>query len=226
MNQSISTSVKSAKEATYHQLLDGIMKLEYKPGEKISEKEISEKYQVSRTPVREAFQQLAKEDLLQIYPQKGTIVSLIDLELVEEARFMREQLEIAVLKLACEQFPPDKLAQLEMNIKIQKLYLEERDFEKIFALDEEFHRIIFAGCGKLRIWQWIQQMNVHFNRIRVLRLAANVHWDDIYRQHCDIFDAIQQQRVDQAESLMRKHLTQVLFDKEELRTKYPHYFKG
>ncbi|PTM56596.1 GntR family transcriptional regulator [Desmospora activa] len=226
MNQTVNTPAKSAKEATYQRLLDDILKLEYKPGEKISEKEISEKYEVSRTPVREAFQQLAKEGLLQIYPQKGTVVSMIDLELVEEARFLREQMEIAVLKLACKQFPQEKLAELEMNIKIQKLYLEERDFEKIFELDEAFHRTIFDGCGKLRIWQWIQQINIHFNRIRVLRLAANVHWNDIYKQHCEILEAIQQQKVDQAEKLIRTHLTQVLFDKEELRTKYPHYFKG
>ena len=53
---------------------------------KISEKDISEEYNVSRTPVREVFIKLAQDDLLDIYPQRGSFISLIDMEHVEEAQ--------------------------------------------------------------------------------------------------------------------------------------------
>ena len=87
------SSIRSARDQVYYWLKEDIMKFRLIPGTHISEKEISGKYEVSRTPVREAFLQLAKEGLLEIYPQKGTRVSLIDLDLVEEARFMRENLD-------------------------------------------------------------------------------------------------------------------------------------
>ena len=65
------------------------MSLELPPGTSISEKEIAEKLQVSRTPVREAFLRLSEDELLNVLPQRGTLVTLIDLEHVDEARFLQ-----------------------------------------------------------------------------------------------------------------------------------------
>lgn len=93
----------------YEELKSQILNLQLAPGTSISEKEMSEKFNVSRTPVRESFLRLSREGLLNVFPQRGTFVSLIDLNLVEEARFMREHLERAVIRLACETFPQDKL---------------------------------------------------------------------------------------------------------------------
>src|SRR5471030_2430341 len=85
-------SKDSTSRRIYNLLRQEIINLNLAPGLNISEKDISEKFKVSRTPVREAFVRLSKEGLLNIYPQKGSFVSLIDLSSVEEARFMREHL--------------------------------------------------------------------------------------------------------------------------------------
>jgi len=69
----------STSKRIYHLIKEEIINLNFIPGLNISEKEISEKFKVSRTPVREAFVRLSQEGLLNIYPQKGTFVSLIDL---------------------------------------------------------------------------------------------------------------------------------------------------
>src|SRR5262249_9041063 len=95
----IRPQMTSTRDAVYHKLKEQILSVELIPGTNISEKEISVQMGVSRTPVRESFVRLSQEGLLDIYPQRGTVVSLIDLELVEEARFMREQLECAVVRL-------------------------------------------------------------------------------------------------------------------------------
>lgn len=180
---------------------------------------------MSRTPVREAFVRLSQEGLLNIYPQKGTVVSLIDLGAVEEGRFLREHLERAVVKEACKDFPQEKIFALEMNLKFEKLYMQEYDHKKLFQSDEEFHKIIFEGCNKKRIWESIHEMSTDFQRIRLLRLISNFTWDNIYSQHKEILDAIKNKDSESGEKLMKEHLNMVIFDEKQIKENYPDYFK-
>lgn len=105
----LETGKRLTSKKLYQILKEEIIKLHLEPGLNISEKGISEKFNISRTPVREAFLLLSQDGLLDIYPQKGTFVSLIDLDAVEEARFLRECVERAVVKLACKKFPQEKM---------------------------------------------------------------------------------------------------------------------
>lgn len=194
-------SKNSTSKVIYHNLREEIINLYLEPGTSISEKELSEKYRVSRTPVREALVRLAQEGLVQIYPQKGTVVSLIDLSAVEEERFLREHLERAVVKEACMEFPKENILALEMNLKFQKMYIENNDYKELFNTDEEFHKIIFEGCSKKRIWNSINDGSTEFQRIRVLRLTVNSSWDNIYLQHKEIFNAIKNKNPEMAEEI-------------------------
>lgn len=215
----------STRDAIYFALRDQIVLLELPPGTSISEKEISIKFNVSRTPVRESFVRLSQEGLLEIYPQRGTVISLIDLELVEEARFMREQLEKAIIRLACDHFPDNQLMQLKSNLDQQQLCIEEQNHVRMFELDEAFHRTLFEGCNKLNTWAVIQQMNVHLNRTRTLRLAADHHWEQLYNQHLHMVQVIQEHDADRAEQLMSEHLHLTITDQALLKEKFPTYFK-
>ncbi|MBV4438318.1 GntR family transcriptional regulator [Clostridium tyrobutyricum] len=209
----------------YHILKKDIIQLHLEPGLSISEKGISEKFNISRTPVREAFLLLSQEGLLDIYPQKGTFVSLIDLNAVEEARFLREHMERAVVRLACKHFPEEKIIELEMNLKMQKLYIKNEDPIKVFKLDEEFHKTIFEGCNKARTWNTICQVEVDFQRIRMLTLSSNLKVDDVYFQHKIIVDAIKNEKPDEADKAMKNHLIKVNYDLNDIKKRYPGYFK-
>ncbi|WP_028558675.1 GntR family transcriptional regulator [Paenibacillus pinihumi] len=215
----------STREVVYSALREQILQLELPPGTGLSEKEISLQFNVSRTPVRESFVQLAQEGLLEILPQRGTYVSLIDTSLVEEARFMREQLERAVIKQACDRFPQEQLIKLQGNLALQKLSVENQDYKKMFELDEEFHRTIFEGCGKSYTWGVIQHVNVHLNRSRMLRLAADHNWNHIYAQHEQMATAIEAHNSSEADRLMQNHLNLTVTDQSLLKEKFPAYFK-
>ncbi|MDQ0900893.1 MULTISPECIES: GntR family transcriptional regulator [unclassified Paenibacillus] len=225
MNYTIKPPIHSAREAVYHTLKGQILSNELLPGTSISEKEMSIQFGVSRTPVRESFVRLSQEGLLDIYPQRGTVVSLIDLELVEEARFMREQLECAVIRLACLSFPSEELDALQTNLILQRKCVAEQDYKKMFEYDEAFHRTLFKGCSKLNTWAVIQQINVHLNRTRMLRLAADHHWDDLFTQHQQMVEAIQESNVVWAEKVMSEHMHLTILDQALLKQKFPTYFK-
>ncbi|MBB6635999.1 GntR family transcriptional regulator [Cohnella thailandensis] len=215
----------SARDFVYTKLKSQILSLELPPGTALSEKESSLAFSVSRTPVRESFLRLAQEGLVQVLPQRGTFVSLIDPELVEEARFMREQLEKAVIRLACESFPSDKLEELRGNLKEQQESMARKDDLRLFELDEIYHRTLFEGCGKLNTWAVIQQMNVHLNRTRLLRLVSDHQWNHLYEQHETMVQAIEAHDAGLAESTMQEHLLLSVKDQVVLREKFPHYFK-
>lgn len=215
----------STRDRVYELLKENIISLKLEPGRSISEKEISEMLQVSRTPVREAFVKLTQDGLLEIYPQRGTFVSLIDLRHVEEARFIREQLERAAVRAACERFSPDGLQMLAANLAMQKHSVAEHDYNRLFELDEQFHHLIVVGSGKELIWTVIQHMKVHINRVRMLSLAANYDWDLILQHHENIYEAIERGDEKAADHAMEQHLRKLTFEQDELKYQYKAYFK-
>lgn len=215
----------SAGEKVYATLREQILSLELPPGTFLSEKDSALTFGVSRTPVRESFVRLAEEGLVQVLPQRGTFVSRIDRELVEEARFMREQLERAVIRLACKSLPADSLASLEENLLLQKASMEREDDKRMFELDELFHRTLFEGCRKLNTWAAIQRMNVHLNRSRLLRLSSDHDWSLLYAQHRQMYEAIQSRDTDAADRVMREHLSLNITDQAYLQERYPNYYK-
>ena len=132
------------KDYSYRVIKEAIMSLELKPGQAISEIELADMLNISRTPIREVMAKLKEEYLVEVLPQVGTYVSKIKSQLIEEAAFMRFTLEKEVLKLACESFPQDKILDLKRNIALQEeLHGQigvEREFHK---LDKNFHQIIY-----------------------------------------------------------------------------------
>ncbi|MEK4660409.1 GntR family transcriptional regulator [Priestia sp. FSL H7-0729] len=222
---SINQKIRGSTRAySYNLLKERILHLELKPGTKISEKEIADELQVSRTPVREAFMKLAEEELLDIIPQSGTIVSHINLEHVEEGRFMREKMEKEIVTLACASFPEEYRFRLETNIAMQEVCVGKNNFYRLFELDEEFHQILFQGTGKLRTWKMLQQLNIPFNRLRLLRLAEDSNLEVIISQHKDIYRLITERKTEQAVQVMEAHLRLVVIEQESIKAKYPHYF--
>lgn len=213
----------STRAYSYHVLKEQILQLKLEPGTKISEKE-QEQLNVSRTPVREAFMKLAEEELLDIIPQSGTVVSRINLAHVEEGRFIREKIEKEIVALACDSFGEDFRFRMETNIYMQDVCSTQKNFNKLFELDEEFHQILFDATGKERTWKMLQQLNIHFNRLRLLRLAKDSNWEDIIQQHKELYRLIVNQEKDQAMRIMENHLRLVVFDQDILKEKFPHYF--
>src|SRR6188474_173705 len=85
----------------YAALRREIVTMALKPGQALSEKEIADRFGVSRQPVREAFIKLAEKELVQVMPQRGTYVSKISVRDLANARFVREAVEVAVARSAC-----------------------------------------------------------------------------------------------------------------------------
>jgi GntR family transcriptional regulator, rspAB operon transcriptional repressor len=219
------TAGESTRDFVVRVLKTNIIKLELKPGQCISENEIAAVLKISRTPVREAFIKLSNQDLLDIYPQKGSYVSRIDLNIVEEAKFLRVTLGKAVSRLACQCLTSSDHMELEENLQRQEFCVKAKNYPKLYDLDNEFHHLLFKACHKERIYELMESIGGHTDRLRMLRLEANVEVDEIYVQHQDIIKVIQAKDPDKAESAMENHLNCFRIEQEILRQQYPEYFK-
>lgn len=216
---------ESSREYVYRFLKTNIMNFSFPPGSALSEKDIAAMLDVSRTPVREAFIQLSQEDLLEIVPQKGTYVSHIDLDGVEESKFLREKLEVAIVELACQEFPGDKLFDLQSYIALQELCLEEKNYAKFYEIDDDIHRTIFEGCKKARIWAMMQQLHAHYNRVRLLNIASGHDVATVLEQHKNLVRAIREQDVALGRKTIQLHLNKVRLDIKDLIHDYSDYFR-
>ena len=163
---------KSIRENVYRIIRENITSLQLAPGTTVSTQELAAKLQVSRTPVREAFIRLQKEDLVEITPQKGTMVSHIDLTRAEKERFIRESLETAILPLFLQNCTEPDLKELELLIEKQKACFAGLKPLEFIALDNQFHQRFFELAGQDLSWDVVASTNPHYNRLRVLTVQS------------------------------------------------------
>ena len=223
MNISQRLPRESAREYAIRILKKNIISLDLAPGSMLSENEISLQLGLSRTPVREALIELGKVSIVEIFPQKGSRIKLIDYNLVEESYFLRMVLETAVVKILCESDADLNLSVLEENLKLQEFYMNNHETEKLIELDNNFHRELFARANKQLCYQWlIDGMTIHLDRVRILSLNT-VKDIRIVSDHKAILQAIKERNTDQSIVQMTTHLSRYKIDEKEIRLKFPEY---
>jgi DNA-binding GntR family transcriptional regulator len=199
-------SGENNKDYAYRVIKEGIMYLELKPGQAISEIELAETLNLSRTPIREVLAKLREENLVVVIPQVGTYITKIDLQLVKEASFMRFYLEQEILKRSCESFPQENLFGLKNNLELQKALIGSMGMERKFhTLDTEFHYSIFQGNKKENVWASITRLSTHYNRIRVLSEMKH-SFEKAISQHETIINIIENKESEKAEEIVRQHI--------------------
>lgn len=223
-----SSVLRTNADHIYEDLRASILALESEPGAPLDVNGIAANLGVSRSPVRDALLRLSRDGLVDIRPQRGTLVSLIDPEKAHEERFMRENLELPALAL----FAAEKDAEsfilhrdaLASALASQKLALERGDLAAFLAGDDAFHRTIFAAAAKNRCWDAVNAMSGHYRRIRYLALRTRSVPDGILEEHGAIYALVAERNGTGAVELMRRHLARVDMDESALRRDYPSYF--
>ncbi len=216
---------ETASDYALRVIRNNIVSLNLVPGSLVSENELAKELGISRTPVREALIELSKIKLVEIYPQKGSCISLINHQLVEEARFVRLLLESAIVEEACELASAKDILLLEENIRLQEMYQGENYEDKQLKLDNEFHELLFTICNKQFTYNLLTGMMTHFDRVRRLSLSV-VRDSKILADHKNLVDSIKRKDSQAAKEIITKHLSRYQLDEEELRKNYGDYFKN
>lgn len=217
-------------EAIHGELRKRIITLAYRPGTMIFENAVAAEFEVSRTPVRQAFFRLAREELLQVLPQRGARVSHLSVAKVKEAQAVREALEIsafgAVARRWDENAPAFRRAAADILacIAAQKAAVARGDYITFVALDEDYHNLVLRLDGNATLMAIVADMRAHLTRLRYLELQEAHHEIEAIGYHEQILAALRAGDVAATTETLRLHLKRLEGFREHLFRKYEDVF--
>jgi DNA-binding GntR family transcriptional regulator len=210
------TATQSARAASradrvYIQLRDDIFEMRLPPGKRITEATVAERFQVSRTPAREALQRLQSDGLMQGYVRGGWEVIPIDFKRFDDLYEMRELIETFALRKICG--APGALASevasmLDALAEIWEVPPEQRirDGRDVAALDEAFHQALVDATGNEELMSAMRNVT---DRIRIVRRLDFVYGNcapQTYEEHAAILRAVRERRTSEAVCLIEEHI--------------------
>jgi DNA-binding GntR family transcriptional regulator len=204
-------------------LREAIVSLELEPGSMIDKAALCERLGVSRFPVSEALSRLQAEGLVEIQPQKGTIVSLIRLSDARENMFLRRSLEVAAVRELARRLGEQTLTALKRNLRYQKAAVEAGDQQGFYKLDLEFHEILLSTLGYPKVKAAAESARQGLDRVRRL-LASPERHARTRIEHEQIVDALAAGDGERAASAMTDHLEAVMVQLVSLANKQPGLF--
>ncbi|MDR5859520.1 GntR family transcriptional regulator [Halomonas eurihalina] len=220
------TATDPVSQRLYQVLREAIIRMILLPGTMLSEKEIAETFAVSRQPVREALVRLSELGLIEVRPQRGTFVLKISKKMVLEARFVREAIEMAVVKLAASKgLAPKTLDNLHELLECQQRCLTTGDSDRFYRLDEDFHHTLALGVHQQSAWKVVKGVRAQFDRVRYLSIPDSSPTHKLYEQHVEILTAIERKDEQGASQAMQSHLREVLISLPELMERKPNMFE-
>ena len=220
----------SLNNQTYDRLKRDIMTLELMPGEPVSAAKIAEKYNVSRTPAREAIVRLETEALVDIYPQIGTEISKIDEDRAKQEWFVRRTLEMGVIDGLFKNVTDDDISKMRehchnMEIVSDRLNIPDMTFEYL-RCDNDFHAIAYHVAGQELAAGIVGKSMTHYNRVRLLVDMENANKDRTLSTHAQLIRCIETGDKESYRTLLAKHLGFFERDIEDLRDRRPELFRS
>lgn len=189
-------------------LKESIIKGDLKPGERIAEPELAERFGISRTPVREAFRQLESEGFLTVIPRRGATVSPITDKDVREFYAIKGLLEGYAARIACPRFTEKEIKRMEFLNSQMARFADKEDVKNFFKIDNQLHDVFLMACDNYRLYVLVNSLVQQFERLRITALSLTGRMKRSVVQHMDIIEAFKKRDSDLVESLVRSNVEQ------------------
>ncbi|MEH2920018.1 GntR family transcriptional regulator [Samsonia erythrinae] len=193
-------------EKVYQALKQDIFDYRLMPGDRFSENEIAERFDVSRTPVRQALFWLEREGYVEVWFRSGWQVKPFDFEYFEELYDFRTVLEREAVRRLCA-LPP--LTCAEALTALKSVWIDSprlEDGKAVSVQDEAFHMALVATAGNKEIARIHAELTEKIRIIRRLDFTCDDRVEATYREHAQILQAIFQQQTEEALRILTNHI--------------------
>jgi DNA-binding GntR family transcriptional regulator len=158
-------------------LLDAILRGELIPGERLVEDKLARQFGVSKTTLREAFQGLEHQGLLTRQDHRGTFVTKLSQQDIQDAYAVRLRLEPYAAALAHERMNPESSAELTSLLEQVRVAGERGDYPEVFKHDTQFHRTIWHLSGNAALEKALEQICLPLWAFELIRLHTSPTYD-------------------------------------------------
>jgi DNA-binding GntR family transcriptional regulator len=177
-----------------------------RPGDKIPEQALCQRFGVSRTPLREALKVLASEGMLQLLPRRGAIVANVSPEEVDELFPVMAVLEALAGELVCKRASDADLEQLgAIHDHMMRAYAI-RDEATYLQANRSFHETLVATAGNATLTANYMQILMRTRAFRFVARKSPENWDAAVCDHHAIMDALRARNVARSARLLRRHV--------------------
>jgi DNA-binding GntR family transcriptional regulator len=197
---------KSLSEVVIARLRREIVEGEFEFGQALSESKIAARYDVSRTPVREAFAILGLEGLVRTEPQYGTFVFTMDRDQFTELSETRSILETAALRLAMERNQQALVRKWKRLVSDMAAAFQESDGRRYSRQDDDFHQALFDLASNSYLDAAGQSFFAKMSAVRHRLGARPEHMQRSYAEHVQLLELVEQDQVHEAVNLLEHHI--------------------
>jgi DNA-binding GntR family transcriptional regulator len=189
-----------------NQLRDMIVDGDLKPGQKVPEPELCQRFGVSRTPLREALKVLAAEGIVQLLPNRGAVVAKVTREEIEQIFPIMGALESLAGELACERITEDELEKLRRLHKAMVGHYRRSEWLPYSKLNRAIHEAIFAAAGNAALSAIYQQLIIRIHAIRFVVKKTPERWRQAVEEHEQMVEALESRDGKKLARIMKLHL--------------------
>jgi len=214
---------RSAAVQVLEYLRENIINLSLKPATVLDRQNLAEQFNLSQTPIRDALLRLEEEGLVDIFPQRATVVRRIDVKSAQYAHFLRLSVELEVVRTLAASPSAELTTGLVSTINQQAYALECFDLPRFVWADQAFHRMMYEAAGVEPLWDVTRRLSGNLDRLRHLQAPMPGSAANVIVQHQRILDAVAAGDGAGAEQAVRSHLGGALSRLNELRAQYADY---
>ncbi|MBJ9967756.1 GntR family transcriptional regulator [Burkholderia seminalis] len=193
----------STADAVAASLRDMIINGELSAGERLVERDLAERFGISRIPMREAIQRLEREGLLDIFRNRGAVVRMLSASDVQEIYDLRVLLEGDAIYRSVKRLDDETLARAEL---VHRLLGDASVPRRQGELNREFHALLYAGCGNARQLKSIAELRSQVERYERLQTTLLADTPSFQVEHEAILRACRERDARAARAVTVAHL--------------------
>ena len=204
----INSEFSSLAEHAYVQIKQKIFNFEMMPGDLISEGNLAKLVSVSRTPLRQALQQLQHGGFIKAIPKIGWQVAPLDFDKLDELYDFRILIELHAIMALCNSRRDNSILDELQAIWLRPKSKRSFDTVDVGMLDEQFHSSLVKASGNVEMLKTHAEITERIKIVRRLDFTKNNRINDTYDEHGQIIKAIIAGRGTEAQRLLKAHIEQ------------------
>ncbi len=192
----------------FSNLRKDILQGKLRQGEKLTEQQICDEYNVSRTPVREAFRQLELEGFIETIPNRGAFVVGFSPQDIQDMYELRKSYEVLAVKWAIERITREEYEKLEEAFEFMEFYTQKKDVEKMLNINMNFHELIYKASHNRMLYHILSSYQLYIKQSKSSSRSdvSSSYLDEILEEHRAIFEAFRSKDADAGTAAVSAHL--------------------